>query len=164
MESPTHKTIRYLQDLHAAEKVTEDILDKLADDAEAASEVRVSAAECARECQHRQESISARIKVLGSERSALKDFANSAMGIVSDIFNSGHDRTDLITMDTIKAHSAIHLVHGSYCALEAFCEMLGDRETAGLANLYRKETELAAARLVPAIEASARRVLLSISR
>lgn len=156
MENVRDQTIRYLQDLHAAEKVTEDILDKLADDAEAISSLRVVAGESVLECVNRRETIAARVAALGGSISSMKDFANSTLGVLSDIYNAGHSRADKITMDAIKAHAALHLLHASYCALNVFTQQSGDSDTAEIASRYLTESTTSAERLIPAIEASAR--------
>lgn len=156
MESTKAQTIRYLQDLHAAEKLTEDILDKLADDAEAVATVRTVAAEGVRESTMRRETLEARVRSLDGNLSSLKDFANSTMGVLSDIFNSGHNRADKITMDTIKAHAALHMLHGSYCALSEFATAVNDPDTQQIAERYMEEAMASADRLMPAIRASAR--------
>lgn len=159
MESTLNRTIRYLQDVHAAEKVTEDILDKLADDGEAVEEMRLVSGEGARETASRRETVAARLTALGGQPSGVKDFANSTMGVLTDMFNAGHDRNDKITMDAIKAHSALHMLHGSYSALEAFATLVNDPETASIATTHANEAMLAAERLIPAIKASAKSVL-----
>jgi ferritin-like metal-binding protein YciE len=155
MEAIRDRTIRYLQDLHAAEKMTLDILDKLADDAEAVSGLRLTAGEAAKECSNWMQTISARVQTLGGNLSGMKDFANSALGVLSDIFNSGHDRADKITMDAIKAHAALHLVHGSCCALKSYAGSTGDPETTAIAERHCTESKNAAERLISGIEASA---------
>lgn len=154
-----NRTIRYLQDVHAAEKVTEDILDKLADDGEAVAEIRLVAGEGVRECLKRRETIAARLAALGGQASGAKDFANSTMGVLSDIYNAGHDRNDKITMDAIKAHSALHLLHGSYNALDAFTTLVNDPETSSIAATHANEAMMSAERLIPAIRSSAKSVL-----
>jgi ferritin-like metal-binding protein YciE len=159
METTLNRTIRYLQDVHAAEKVTEDLLDKLSGDGEAVPEIRLVAGEGATECEKRRETVGARIQALGGQTSGLKDWTNSAMGVLSDIFNSGHDRTDKITMDAIKAHAALHMLHASYSALASFAGYVNDAETASIAERYSRESMMAAERLIPAIDASAKSVM-----
>ncbi|MBC8065088.1 MAG: DUF892 family protein [Chlorobia bacterium] len=158
METNQNRTIRYLQDLHAAELVTDDVLDKLADDAEAVTTIRVAAGNCAKECERRRETLAARLSLLGGQASGMKDFTNSALGVLSDIYNAGHDRTDKVTMDAIKAHAALHMIHASYAALHVYATSAGDSETADFALKYRDEAMKSAETLIPGIEASARSV------
>lgn len=159
MESTQNRTIRYLQDVHAAEKLTEDLLDKLADDDEAVPEMRSIAGEAATACVKRRETVSARLLVLGSQPSGMKDWTNSVMGVASDIANAGHDRADKITMDAIKSHAALHMLHASYAALGSFAKLVNDAETQEIAGKHSHEAMLSADTLIPAIEASARSVL-----
>lgn len=158
MESTLNRTIRYLQDVHAAEKLTEDLLDKLADDDEAVPEMRSIAGDGARGCERRRETIAARLQVLGSQPSGMKDWTNSVMGVASDIANAGHDRADKITMDAIKSHAALHMLHASYAALGSYSKLVSDAETEVIAGKHSHEAMSSAETLIPAIEASARSV------
>lgn len=158
METTLDRTIRYLQDVHAAEKLVEDITDKLADDEDAVAEVRLVAGEATRECERRRESVAARIQTLGGQISGMKDWTNSAIGVLSDIFNSAHDRPDKITMDAIKAHAALHMLHASYTALGSFGNYVNDVDTAIIAERHANEAMMAAERFLPAISASARSI------
>lgn len=158
MESTQNRTIRYLQDVHAAEKLTEDLLDKLADDDEAVPEMRSIAGDGAKECVRRRETVAARLHALGGQPSGMKDWTNSAMGVMSDIANAGHDRADKITMDAIKSHAALHMLHASYAALGAFAKMVNDSDTVEIAEKHSHEAMSSAETLIPAIEASAKSV------
>jgi hypothetical protein len=156
METTIDREIRYLQDIHAAEKLAGDLLDKLADDDDAIPELKLVCGEAARECDKRRATIIARVTVLGGQISGLKDFTNSVVGLVSDIWNSAHDREDKITMDAIKIHAALHVVHASYVALHSYAGFVNDNETEAIAGPYAEEAMRAAERMIPAIGASAR--------
>lgn len=158
MESTLNRTIRYLQDVHAAEKLTEDLLDKLAEDDEAVSEMRVIAGDAAKASLKRRETIAARLTALGSQPSGMKDWTNSFMGVMSDVANAGHDRADKITMDAIKSHAALHMLHASYAALASFSTMVNDTDTEHIARTYSHEAMESGNTLIPAIEASAKSV------
>lgn len=158
METTQNRTIRYLQDVHAAEKLTEDLLDKLADDDEAVPEMRSIAGDASRECVKRRETVAARLQVLGGQPSGIKDWTNSVMGVMSDVANAGHDRGDKITMDAIKSHAALHMIHASYAALAAFAKLVNDPDTEAIASKHSHEAMDSANTLIPAIEASARSV------
>ncbi len=158
METTQNRTIRYLQDVHAAEKLTEDLLDKLADDDEAVPEMRSIAGDASRECVKRRETLAARLLSLGGQPSGIKDWTNSFMGVVSDVANAGHDRGDKITMDAIKSHAALHMIHASYAALAAFAKVVNDLDTETIASKHSHGAIDSANALIPAIEASARSV------
>jgi hypothetical protein len=158
MESTLNRTIRYLQDVHAAEKLAEDLLDNLASDKEAVPEITLASAVAAKECVARRETISARLQALGGQTSGMKDLANSVAGVIGDIANAGHDRNDKITMDAIKSHGALHVLHASYMALGSFAKLVNDAETETIAAQHGEQAMKAAESLIPAIEASARSV------
>lgn len=156
METLKERTVRYLKDIHAAEKGLLDLLDNLAKDADAPGELSLICKDAFLDSEHRQTVLADRLKEMGSQPSGIKNFANSAIGLVVDSVNAGHSRDDKRTMDVIKAHAGCHLLHGSYSALEAFASWVNDDATATMAHLHRKETEEAAGKLLPGIQTCAR--------
>ncbi|MCC7231011.1 MAG: DUF892 family protein [Fimbriimonadaceae bacterium] len=156
METLKERTVRYMKDIHAAEKGLLDLLDNLARDADAPGELILICRDAVLDSEHRQAVLADRLKEMGSQPSGIKDFTNSAIGLVVDAMNAGHCREDKRTMDVIKAHAGCHLLHGTYSALEAYASWVNDDATATMAHLHRKETEDTASKLLPGIQACAR--------
>jgi ferritin-like metal-binding protein YciE len=159
MEDTRDRTIRYLQDLHAAEKGAEDALEGLTRDDDTPGEVRTMASEALQNTRSRVNAIDRRITELGGDTSGMKDWGNTAMAKISDLFGSAHDDEDKLTQDLIKSHAGAHLIHGSYRALCSFCEATGDAQTLQLAQTNAMQVKTYAETALTAVDAAARRAV-----
>ena len=154
MEHTNERTVRYLQDAHAAEVGIEKMLEKFADQAEA-PEVAQLMREHLLVTRRQAERLEARIRSFGEEPSGSKGFFNSIMAKVSELMNAAHDEEDQRTQDLVKAYATEHLEIGMYESLAAYCESIGDSETAQLARELQAEEEQAADLVFPHISLAA---------
>ena len=155
MENTKDKTIRYLQDSHAAENGTADIFEGHAKDNDLDASTRQMASEFLAQTREKQRMIEGRVKELGGGTSGTKDFVNNMLSKASDLLNIAHNDEDKMTQDLIKTFAAENLLLGSYESLRAYCSTVGDNDTAQLAVQLRNTSEAIAKKVFGAIGAKA---------
>lgn len=155
MENTKDKTIRYMQDSHAAEAGTADIFEGHAKDNDLDPSLRQAASEFLAQTKEKQRMLESRVKALGGDTSGTKEFVNNMLAKASDLLNIGHDDEDKVTQDLIKAFAAENLLLGSYESLRAYSQTVGDNETAQLAVELRGTSEGIAKKIFGAIGAKA---------
>ena len=157
-EEIKHRTIRYLQDAHAAQVGIEEALGSYKEDTE--NEGLKSLFDgLASGTRSQAQRIDARIKALGGDTSGGKNFFNSILAKATELMNSGHDDYDKNTQNIIKAYTAAHGNRGLFQSLVAWSEAIGDMETASLGKQLRDENASMAEQTYPHIEQHARTAL-----
>ncbi|RYG27222.1 DUF892 family protein [bacterium] len=149
-EDVKHRTIRYLQDAHAAETGIDDVLKGFIDDTDD-PEIKALFTEHAALTRNQADRLEARIKALGGDTSGSKSFFNSLMAKASEIMHGAHDEYDKNTQNLIKAYSTEHLERGMYESLIAWATAIGDIETANLGRQIQAEEVATAERIYPHI-------------
>ncbi len=155
MENSNEKTIRYLQDSHAAESGTAEIFEGHSRDNHLDANLRQQAGQFLATTREQQRLIEGRIHALGGDTSNTKGFVNNLLSKASDLLNIGHDSADKLTQDLIKTFAAENLHIGAYESLRAYATTIGDAETAQLAVQLRKMDEGIAQEIFRAIGQSA---------
>lgn len=156
METNDEKIKRYLQDLHAAECGTEQLVLMHAGNQRAPESVRNLCGAMVMQCRVRQHNIELRLNQTGGGISVSKDWMDTVAWQLSSLWNAAHDNVERMTMDLVKAHAGSHLLQGSYCALNAFADSVGDIETKELASKCMKECHEMAEGMIPLIDRIAR--------
>lgn len=157
-EDVKHRTIRYLQDAHAAETGIDDVLKGFIDDTDDPN-VKALFAEHAAETRAQAQRLEARLHALGGDTSGGKSFLNTIMAKASELLQGAHDEYDKNTQNLIKAYATEHLERGMYESLIVWSETIGDTETAQLARDIQAEEERTAQKLFPLIQQYARTAL-----
>jgi ferritin-like metal-binding protein YciE len=152
MENHNERITRYMEDLHAAERGLMSILEGHLENKEAPSSIRQICSGVQAAAHGRMARLEIELDRRGHNPSSLKDMVNKAATKLSDLWNIGHDNTDKLTMDLIKAHAAAHLVHGSYHAFRAYSHSTGERIPAELAEEGARSSQESAESLLPAIQ------------
>jgi len=163
MESNTEKVQRYLQDLHAAECGTEQLVLMHATNQRVPESVREASSTFVNESRIRQQLIEERLRQLGSANSVPKDWMDSVASQLTTLWNAGHDSVERLTMDLVKIHASGHLLHGSYCALTGFSDSIGDIETKNLAEKGMRESVKMSESMIPLIDRIARYAPVPVS-
>lgn len=156
MESNVEKSRRYLQDLHAAECGTEQLLLTYASNSSAPESVRSTSTEVVMQCRNRQRQIEERLSQLGGNISTTKDWVDTMASQFTMLWNAGHDNIEKMTVDLVKAYATCHLLKGSYCALSSFSDSIDDYGTKELADKGMEESTHVAGSLIPLIQQIAR--------
>ena len=149
-EDVNHRTIRYLQDAHAAETGVDDVLKGFIDDTEDAG-IKALFTEQAAATRAQAQRIEARIRALGGDPSGAKGFMNMIFAKASEVLQGAHDEYDKNTQNLIKAYTAFHGQRGMYESLVAWANANGDTETSQLGQQLQAEEVGFAERTYPHI-------------
>lgn len=149
-EDVKHRTIRYLQDAHAAETGVDDVLKAYIDDTDDSS-LKALFTEQAAACRNQAQRIEARIRALGGDPSGAKGFMNMVFAKASEVLQGAHDEYDKNTQNLIKAYTSFHGQRGMYESLIAWGTAIGDSETADLGRQLQSEEVGFAERTFPHI-------------
>lgn len=127
-ENFKERTVRYLQDAHAAEGGIEEALKGYLNDSH---DVNITAVfqNQLQNVQVTKDILETRLRELGETPSSGKGFLNSVLGKLSELMHGAHDEYDSTTQNLIKAYSANQLKRGMYESLVAFTAIAGDTET-----------------------------------
>jgi ferritin-like metal-binding protein YciE len=145
-ENIKEQLLRYLNDAYAAEIGGMASLKDLAAET-TDSDVRQAVEHHITVTQSQADRLTARILALGGDKSEPKGILNQVLAKTSGMLNVFHSKEDKQTQDTIKAYAFEHFEIGSYTALKAYANAIGDHETAQLAETIIGEEQLAAERL-----------------
>jgi ferritin-like metal-binding protein YciE len=156
------RTIRYLQDAHAAETGMVQILDSYIDDTDD-TEIRTLFQSHMATTRSQADRLEQRLRALGGDPSGGKGFLNSLVAKAADVMNSGHDEYDKNVMNLVKAYGAEHGERAMYESLYAWASAIGDMETARLAQEIQMEEEQTAERIFPLIRAYANSKIVATS-
>ncbi len=156
MENTFERTVRYLQDLHAAEKACEDLLWGLSKRTDGDIDFRELAEKGVVMSRARTVLLSKRIADLGGQTSNIKDWMNTVVGQMGDIRTIGHDNVDKNTMDLVKAYASCQSLLGIYTALASFASASNDQTTRTLAEDGRERCREFALDILPHIESTAK--------
>lgn len=157
-EDVKHRTIRYLQDAHAAETGIDEVLKGFIDDTDDPT-IKAVFTEHAALTRNQAQRIEARLRALGGEPSGGKGFFNMLAAKASEIMHGAHDEYDKNTQNLIKAYSTEHLERGMYESLIAWSTAIGDTETAELGRQIQAEEVATAEKLFPLIQQYAQTAL-----
>lgn len=149
-EDVKHRTIRYLQDAHAAENGVDEVLKGFIDDTDDQG-LKALFTEEAAACRNQAQRIEARIRALGGDVSGAKGFMNSIFAKASEILHGAHDEYDKNTQNLIKAYTTFAGQRGMYESLIAWGTAIGDSETTQLGQQLKTEEEGFAERTFPHI-------------
>ena len=138
--------LRYLNDSYAAEVGGIASLKDLAAET-TDSDVRQVVEQHIMVTQSQADRLTARILALGGDKSEPKGILNQIMAKTSGLLNVFHSHEDKQTQDLIKAYAFEHFEIGAYTSLKAYASVIGDHETAQLAETIIGEEQLAAERL-----------------
>lgn len=127
-ENFKERTIRYLQDAHAAEAGIEETLKGYLNDSHDGTVTGVFQSQLTN-VQVVKDIIETRLRELGDTPSTGKGFLNSMLGKLSEIMHGAHDEYDSTTQNLIKAYATNHLKRGMYESLVAYTAITGDTDT-----------------------------------
>ena len=157
-EETTHRTIRYLQDAHAAQVGIEEALGSYKEDTDDA-DLKALFESLASGTRSQAQRIEARVKALGGDTSGGKNFFNSILAKATELMNSGHDDYDKNTQNVIKAYTAAHGNRGLFESFVAWAQSIGDAESLSLGQQLEQENAAAAERIFPHIALYAKTAL-----
>lgn len=149
-EETKHRTVRYLQDAHAAQGGIEEALGSYKEDTDDAG-LKTLFEGLATQTKSQAQRIEARITALGGDTSGGKNFLNSVLAKATELMNSGHDDYDKNTQNIIKAYTAAHGNRGMYESLIAWSSAVGDQETLNLGKQLQQENASSAEQIFPHI-------------
>lgn len=149
-ETIQHRTIRYLQDAHAAQVGIKEALEAYAADTDDSGLKTLFQSQLT-QVQSQAQRIEARLTALGGDASGGKGFLNSVLAKASGIMQVAHDDFDKNTQNTIKAYTAAHGNRGLFESLIAWSTAVGDTETASLGRQLQQENVSAAEQIFPHI-------------
>ncbi|GEM_PF-792917 len=149
-EDVKHRTLRYLQDAHAAQVGIEEALGSYKEDTDDAG-LKALFDGLATQTRSQAQRIEAQIKALGGDTSGGKNFFNSILAKASELMNSGHDDYDKNTQNLIKAYTAAHGNRGLYESLIAWSTAIGDAQSTELGRQLQQENVSSAEQIFPHI-------------
>jgi len=153
MDTP-NQTIKYIQNVHAAEQAACDMLEGMSEDQSLPPETRTTISNGLAEGKQRIGMLEQRLKSIGSDTSDMKDWLTGAAAKIGDWMKGGSD-SERETQDLIKVHSGAHFLHASYCALDSFSKAIGDTQTASLGQRFASQCEQFGQSVIPLVMASA---------
>lgn len=159
-EDVKHRTIRYLQDAHAAQVGIEEALGSYKEDTDDAG-LKALFDGLATQTRSQAQRIEAQLRALGGDTSGGKNFFNSILAKATELMNSGHDDYDKNTQNIIKAYTAAHGNRGLYESLNAWASSIGDQSTLTLGQQLQQENVSAAEQIFPHIARYAQTALLN---
>ena len=157
-EDVKHRTIRYLQDAHAAQTGIDEALGSYKEDTDDVN-LKSLFEGLSTQTKSQAQRIEAQIIALGGDKSGGKGFLNSVLAKASELMNSGHDDYDKNTQNIIKAYTAAHGNRGLFESLIAWTSAIGDATTLSLGQQLQQENVAMAEQIFPHISAYAKTAL-----
>lgn len=149
-ETTQHRTIRYLQDAHAAQTGIAEALEAYASDTDDAGLKTLFQSQLT-QVRSQSQRIEARINALGGDTNGGKGFLNTIAAKASGLMSAGHDDFDKNTQNVIKAYTAAHGNRGLFESLIAWSSAIGDHESLNLGQQLQQENVAAAEQIFPHI-------------
>ena len=157
-EEVKHRTLRYLQDARSAQATIQSANDAYINDTDDQA-LKTLFQGISTQVKSQAERIEARINALGGDDSGTKNFLGSVMAKAAEVLHGAHDEYDKNTQNIIKAYTAAHGNRGMYESLIAWCNAIGDAETANLGRQLQQENVTLAEQIFPHISRYAQTAL-----